>query len=416
MRVLQVNTYHYRRGGDCVHALGLADALREQGHEVRFFGMHHPENLPSADEDYWLPYLDFVELNASKSPRNALRVLQRTLYSTEAARGIRRMVGDWRPDVANFHSVMGHLSLSVLVELNRLGVPVVWTLHDYKLLCPNTQLLRRGEVCEACKGGHFTNCLRDRCKKDSAAASAVAMLEAQVARFIGPGRRVTTFVAPSRFLLDKFAEFGWDTSNFVHVPNFAPGDDVPARRAVDENLFVYAGRLDPAKGVGTLIDAVGRTRDARLQVAGDGPLREELLARAERTAPGRVTFLGRVGADELSRLRDAAVATIVPSEWYENSPYSVTEAFRRGCPAIASRIGGLPELVIDEETGLLFDARDAGQLADRMRRLSGDPALRARLSEGARAAAERLGIEDYAFRMVEVYRAAQLEHKGVVPA
>jgi glycosyltransferase involved in cell wall biosynthesis len=314
------------------------------------------------------------------------------------------MVADWRPDVAHFHSVMGHLSLSVLVELNRLGIPVVWTLHDYKLLCPNTHLTLRGAPCDRCRGGRYVNCLLNRCKKDSAAASLVAMLEAETARFIDPAQRVAAFIAPSRFLLNTFGEFGWDTSNFVHLPNFAPDDDIPVRRSPEGQRFLYVGRLDPEKGVATLLNAVGAAPDVRLDIAGDGPLREELQALARRVAGGRATFHGIIGPGELARLRDRSVATIVPSECHENSPYAVTEAFSRGCPAIAARTGGLPEIVVDEETGLLFEPGDATGLAWSMRRLAGDPGLQTRLSNGARKAADGLGIDEYAPRIVDVYR------------
>jgi glycosyltransferase involved in cell wall biosynthesis len=403
MRVLQVNTYHYRRGGDAVHALAVGEALSEAGHDVRFFGMQHPQDLPSPDSANWMPYIDFAELNRSKSLGGAVRVLRRTLYSQDAARRLGRMINHWRPDVAHLHSVHGHLSLSVLVELGRRGIPVVWTLHDYSLLCPNTQLMARGAVCERCKGSRFTQCTLNRCKKDSLAASLVATLEAEVDRVIDPGKRVDRFIAPSRFLRDKFADFGWNTAKFEHIPNFVPVDSIPVSRAPVPGRFVYTGRLDPAKGVGTLIEAVGRTADATLEVAGEGPMEAGLRALADAVAPGRVTFHGRVGPVELAALRDSSLAVAVPSEWYENSPYAVTEALGRGCPVVAADIGGLPELVSSEENGLLFAPGDVEDLAGVLRRLADDSALRERLSAGALSSAGELGIEKYLQRLLAVY-------------
>jgi glycosyltransferase involved in cell wall biosynthesis len=403
MRVLQVNTYHYPRGGDAVHALALADALTAAGHEVRWFGMQHPENQPSPDSEYWMPYIDFAELSGSRSPRDAFRVLGRTLYSPEAARRIGRMIDAWRPDVAHLHSIHGHVSLSVLVELGRRGIPVVWTLHDYKLLCPDTHLMLRGEECERCKGGRFMQCTLNRCKKGSLPASAVATLEAEVDRFVDPQRRVDRFIAPSCYLMDTFREFGWDTSRFTHLPNFAPVDPIPVRREPRAGRFAYAGRLDRAKGVATLVRAVGAVPGAILAIAGDGPLETDLRALADSAAPGRVTFLGRVGPSDLARLRDGAMAVVIPSECRENSPLTLTEAFARGCPVIAADVGGLPESVTDGENGLLFRSGGVDALACALRRVISDPALEAHMSEGASRSAAGLGIDSYVSRLLDLY-------------
>lgn len=406
MRILQVNVFHYPRGGDAVHALAVGSALSEAGHEVRFFGMHHPQNLPSPDSEHWVPYIDFAELNRTKSPGAAAQVLRRTLYSRDAARRIGAMIDRWRPDVAHLHSVHPQLSLSILVELNRREIPIVWTLHDYKLLCPNTQLAVRGVVCERCKPRRFIQCTLNRCKKDSLAASLVATLEAEVDRFIDSEKRVDRFIAPSVFLMSKFDEFGWDTSKFVHLANFAPADSIPVARWPAPGHFAYTGRLDRAKGVGTLIEAVGRTTGTTLEIAGEGPLEAELRALAEAVAPERVEFLGRVGPTALAALRDRSIAVVVPSEWYENSPYAVTEAFNRGCPVVAADIGGLPELVTSEENGLLFAPGDPDSLSTALQRLAGNPTLRERLGTGARRSARDLGIDEYLSRLLEVYGSA----------
>ena len=403
MRILQVNTYHYRRGGDAVHALALGEALSHAGHDVRFFGMQHPQNLPSPDSEYWVPYIDFADLNRFKSVGAAAKVLRRALYSRDAARRLGRMIDGWRPDVAHLHSIHGHLSLSVIVELGRRGIPVVWTLHDYKLLCPNTQLMVRGVGCQRCKGNRFFQCTVHRCKKDSVAASLVATLEAEVDEFIDPQKRVDRFIAPSRFLIDKFDEFGRDTTKFVHIPNFAPVDDVPVVRKPVSGRFAYTGRLDPPKGVRTLIEVIGRTRDATLEIAGEGSLEPGFRALADEVAPGRVAFHGRVDAARLAELRDSSVAVVVPSEWYENSPYAVTEAFSRGCPVVASDAGGLPELVSGDRNGLLFRSGDAEDLAHALERLLRDPGLGPRLSAGALETARTLRIADYVTRLLAVY-------------
>lgn len=404
MRVLIINAYHYARAGAEVHALELASALEDAGHDVRFFGMQDPRNEPSPDSEHWMPHIDFAELNKAKSVGAGARVLRRSIYSREAARRVGAMVDEWRPDVAHLHSIHAHLTLSVPVELHRRGIPVVWTLHDYKLLCPNTSLAVRGVVCERCRGNRFFQCTLNRCKKNSVGASLVATLEAEAGKLIDPQARVDRFIAPSRFLLEKFAEFGWDTTKFVHIPNFASVDSIPIARKPAAGHFAYTGRLDRSKGAWTLVEAIARTAGVTLDIAGEGPLEAELRMLADEAAPGRVTFHGRVGPPTLAALRDASLAVVVPSEVYENSPYAVIEAFSRGCPVVAADIGGLPELVSNESNGLLFAPGDADDLARVLRRLTDDAELQQRLSLGALQTVGRLNVDDYVRRLLALYR------------
>jgi glycosyltransferase involved in cell wall biosynthesis len=231
----------------------------------------------------------------------------------------------------------------------------------------------------------------------------VATLEAEAVRMVDPEQRVARFIAPSRFLREKFSEFGWDSAKFEHIPNFAPLDSTRVARAPVRGRFAYTGRLDPAKGVETLIRAIGRTTGATLEIAGDGPMGAALRDLAEAVAPSQVTFHGRVDSSELATLRDSSLAVVVPSEWYENSPYAVTEAFGRGCPVLAADIGGLPELVSDGTNGLLFRSGDADSLAQALRRLASDSELQEHLSAGALASAGTLGIDDYMPRLLAVY-------------
>lgn len=373
------------------------------GHDVKFFGMDDPKNEPSPDSDYWMPHIDFVELNRQKSAAAALQVLRRSIYSRDAARRIGELVQDWPVDVAHLHNIHSHLTVSVLVELHRRGIPVVWTLHDFKLLCPNTALAVRGAVCERCKPNRVLQCTLNRCKKDSLAASLVATIEAEVCKAVDPKRRVSRFVAPSEFIVSKFAEFGWDSSDFVHLPNFMPEERIPLAREPRDDRFVYTGRLDSGKGAHAVIEAVALLPNCKVDIAGEGPLSGELRSLADKIAPDRVTFHGRVGPAELAVLRDASLAVVVPSEEYENSPLAVTEAFGRGCPVIATTMGGLPELVQDGENGLLYTAGDYEALAQAMGRLASSTELQGRLSTGALATAQTLGLDAYLQRLLDVY-------------
>jgi glycosyltransferase involved in cell wall biosynthesis len=221
--------------------------------------------------------------------------------------------------------------------------------------------------------------------------------------------RVEAFIAPSRFLRDKFIEFDWPPGRLVHCRNFLEGHLLSGRRAnaasQDRDSFgLYLGQLEPWKGLGTLLEACTRHRELRLGIAGRGGQEDELRALVRDRGLGKIDFLGFLSGQELHAAIDAAGFVVVPSECYENCPYSVMEAMARGKPVLASRIGGLPELVLDGETGLLFDPGDEEALAGRMKLLASDAGLRERL--GARAAEfarEELCPERHYERIMEIY-------------
>jgi glycosyltransferase involved in cell wall biosynthesis len=384
MKVLLVNTFHYHRGGDCTYTFSLADLLRRGGHDVRFFGMHHPENLPHPDSRYWVDAIDFVDANRSKNPRNAFRVVSRAIYSTQARDRIARMLEDVRPDVAHLQNLHAHLTPSILEPLAERGIPAIWTLHDFKLICPNSHLLSNGTVCESCRGHRYHQCVLKKCKKGSRLASIVAALEATVHQFLGIRKKVSRFVSPSRFLRDKFLEFGWPEEKLGHVRNFLPEERLGGRPTfADEGYVLYFGQLEPWKGVGTLVRAMAGLGDRLLVVAGDGTERAALEAEAVRSG-AKVRFTGRLSWDTLRPMIEKAAAVAIPSECYENCPYTVMETMAMGKPVLATNLGGLPELVEDGVTGVLVRPKDPSHLREALERVLSDAVVRRRMGEAAR--------------------------------
>jgi glycosyltransferase involved in cell wall biosynthesis len=271
----------------------------------------------------------------------------------------------------------------------------VWTLHDFKLLCPENSFFSNGTICEKCRGGRFYNCAVNRCKKGSLAASAVAGIEAYVHGAFGWCRRVDRFIAPSVFLKKKFEQFGWTEPRVEFVRNFLPslGEAHPG----GVGYGVFTGMLRPEKGVKTLLQALALAGNPRFYIAGDGPMRAELTAVAAELELTNTEFLGHLDRAALDRLvRDASFA-VVPSEWYENCPYAMLEAMAGGKALIASNLGGMAELVQHDVTGLTFPPRDAAAVAAAIGRLGSDSALAVRLGSAARQFAERelTGVAHY---------------------
>ena len=217
MKVLMVQTFHFRRGGDSTSMLNLSGLLEEKGHEVVHFAMKHPKNLPAAHEEYFTSEIDFPRLLEDGSLSSAWKVLTKSIYNGEAGRNIARLADDTKPDIAHFHNIHGHLTTSIIEPLRKRKIPIVWTCHDYRLVCPNSSFLSHGEVCERCLPARYWNAPLQRCKKESGAASFVAMLSSCWDRMTGVPGRIDRFIAPSSFLRGKLIEGRIDRDRITAV-------------------------------------------------------------------------------------------------------------------------------------------------------------------------------------------------------
>ena len=358
--LLSVNSYHYLRGGSEAVYFNHAALFAERGWRSRFFSMHHPENIPCNEQEYFADCIDYGGAGgAKKSLGNALKII----YSIEAKDKLSRLLDLHPADVAHVHSIYHHLSPSVLVELKARDIPTVMTVHDLKLVCPNNKMLNRTGICERCKGGRLWNVAVNRCIKDSVVASSLIALESSVHQGLNLyGRNLDRIVSPSRFYREKLIEWGWRADQIVHIPNFV--DPAPKVSATVGDYILYFGRLSPEKGLATLVLAAASSR-IPVCVAGTGPQEAELKRLADDlNAP--VTFLGFLSGERLWAAVDAARAIVLPSEWYENGPMSVIEAYSRGTPLIGARIGGIPELIVEGETGWSFEPTNVEDLASKL--------------------------------------------------
>jgi glycosyltransferase involved in cell wall biosynthesis len=405
-RLLAINNYYYRRGGSEVVFFEHNRLLEDAGWNVVPFAMQNALNAPTP----WSKFFMEETNTDSRSPAAKLAHAAGAIYSLAASRQLRELLAEFKPDVAHAHNIYHHLSPSVLVELHRRAIPVVLTLHDLKLACPAYKMYTQGHVCEECRGGALRNVIRNRCIRDSRAMSALVWLESTLHRALDLyTRSVTRFVVPSRFFLAKFAEWGIDTSRFVHVPNSIDAEAMePAREPGD--AFVYLGRLVAEKGVATLIEAAARAR-VKLRIVGTGPEEAGLKQLAERLG-GDCEFTGYLSGAALRAAVASARAVVIPSEWYENAPISVMEASAWSLPVIGADIGGIPELIREGETGFVFESGRAEDLARVLETVQSMP--RARLRDVGAAGREWMRREfsptAYRDRMVAVYREIGVAH------
>jgi glycosyltransferase involved in cell wall biosynthesis len=360
-RLLAINNYFYRRGGAESVFLDHIDLFEAAGWDVVPFAMTHPYNLPSPWSDY---FVSEIEYGRDSGPLTKAKQAAKIIFSLEARRNIRALINRARPSVAHAHNVYHHISPSIFEVLKAEGVPIVMTAHDLKLACPAYKMLSQGRVCERCRGGRIHNVLLRRCVKDSIAVSGLVFMETLVHRSLGLYRNtLDRLVAPSRFYRDKLVEWGWDADKIAYIPNCIDASQFTP--CADEgDYFVYAGRLAPEKGIATLVRAAALSRQ-RLVVAGTGP-EEEALRRLAINLGADVSFAGYLDKPKLQRLIGEARALVLPSEWYENAPVSILEAYALGRPVIGTNIGGIPELVVHNETGVLVEPGNAAALAAAM--------------------------------------------------
>jgi glycosyltransferase involved in cell wall biosynthesis len=400
--LLAINNYHYRRGGAEVVFLEHTRMFENIGWQVVPFAMRHPNNFATPWSDY---FPDEIEFGASYGLGAKLVRSSRVIYSMQARRNMHRLLARIRPQVAHVHNIYHHLSPSILPPLKRCGIPVVMTLHDLKLACPAYTMMSGGKPCERCRGGKLYNVAVNRCIKGSLTLSALVMVESYLHRLLRLYEaNVDRFVVPSRYLLDKLVQWGFARERFIYIPNFVdiarfePGSDAGRR-------FVYCGRLDQLKGVETLVRAACAARQP-LTLIGSGPMAARLRPLSEELG-GDVIFTGHLAKDALGAAIQDARAVVVPSECHENAPLALLEAYAAGRPVIGSRIAGIPELVREEETGMLYPTGDVDALADALTRFAQLPDARiSAMGAAGRAWVERdFNPAVYLERQLDLYGA-----------
>lgn len=362
MKLLLVNSFLHPRGGDTALFFEEWRGWEARGVEVVPFAMRHPHNLSSP----WATrFPSWRSPRAAATPVERLRAGLVGVYNPEAAGALASLIQDVRPHAAHVHHLHRHLTPSIFPVLRQAGIPSAWTLHDHELVCPNGLRFTGGAPCHRCAGGNYAEAVRHRCKDDSVPASVAVAAEKYAHRAFGTAALADRLVCPSRFLFDSLAADGFPAERLEHVPNLVLADETPG--PIGENV-VFAGRLTPEKGIAVLAAVAGQLPTVRFDVFGEGPGREQLAA-----SPN-VHMHGNTPRATVHAALSRAGAVVVPSLWPENQPYAVLEAMLLGRTVLASRVGGIPELIDDGEDGLLVEPGDAVALADGLRRVLADPA------------------------------------------
>jgi len=344
MKILLVHNYYQQRGGEDVVYEQERKLLESHGHQVVTYERKNSELLSySAFQRLFLPV--------------------KTIWARDAYTEVRELIRRERPHIAHVHNTFVQISPSVFGACREEGVPVVQTLHNFRIMCPEGNLFREGRVCEDCLESGLRQSVRHACYRGSYTATATTALMLAVHRTAGTwSNGVTGYIALTEFSRGKFVAAGLPGEKIHVKPNFVAPDPGPKEELGD--FAVYVGRLSPEKGVETLLHAFRQLSTAvPLQVIGDGPLRPDLDRMVSECNIPNVVFTGRLSPEEArSRIRRARLL-VVPSQCYENFPMTVVEAFACGTPVVCSRLGAMQEIVVDHSNGLHFTPGKPEELA-----------------------------------------------------
>ena len=399
MNILFINKFLYPKGGTETYMMGLGAELSRRGHRVEYFGMEHRGNCVGNRVGAYTKDTDYHTANPVKKVSYALR----TVYSTHARRQLRRVLEDLQPQVVHLNNFNYQLTPSIILEIVKWrketgrDCKIIFTAHDYQLVCPNHMLNNPNthQNCEKCLGGHFVNCMKGKCIHGSTAKSAIGMMEAEFWKWKGTYKYIDTMICCSEFMKTKMDSNPLFATKTVAMHNFI--DKVEWKETPKKDYVLYFGRFSEEKGIGTLIKVCKELPDVQFIFAGTGPLEETV------NGIKNIKNVGFQKGEALEKLIREARFSIYPSEWYENCPFSVMESQMYGTPVLGANIGGIPELIQVGKTGELFESGNADALAGKIRALWGD---RARLDAYTKACGKTRfdTVEAYAEKLMRLYQ------------
>ncbi len=396
MKVLLVNKFLYHKGGAETYVFKLGETLTKYGHKVEYFGLENEKNIVFNSLGAYVSDMDF-----GAGIKKNLSAPFRIIYSSEARRKMSRVLYDFEPDVVHMNNIQFHLTPSIILAVDdyrrKTGrkVNIVYTAHDYQLVCPSHGLFDTDiNICEKCLGGNYTHCVRTKCMKNSRVKSILAAMDAYYWKFRKAYDKIDTIICPSGFLKSKldtderFSDKTQAIHNFIEphtVANLKKGDYV-----------LEFGHLSKDKGTLTLLEVAKRMPDVKFVFAGYG------AAEAEIAKVPNAEFVGFKTGEELENLISTALCTVCPSEMYENCPYSVMESQILGTPVVGANIGGIPELIYEGKTGLIFEAGNADDLEKKMRYLLENSDVLEKFTENCKSVSFETP-ESYYDKIIRIY-------------
>ncbi len=396
MKILMDNKFLYPRGGSESYMLYLAEYLKKCGHEVAFFGMYDEKNTVGNAAGMYTQNMDF-------HAKGLARFLYpfKIIYSLEAKKKIMRVIDEFQPDIVHMNNINFQLTPSIIYGVKQKKIPLVQTVHDYQMICPNHLLynFEKNTPCEKCVQGAHGNCIKSKCIHGSLVKSILGVIEAKLYAWLRTYKKVDLFICPSRFLENKLlAAKGYYQGKTKTIHNFIDKEKFANSERKAEDYIVFVGRLSREKGIENIAGAAKLLPQYRFVVAGSGP-DEALLQGIE-----NVELAGFLTGDALAGLMSNAKLLLLPSVCYENCPLSILEAHALGVPVVTMNSGGMAELVNDGVTGTLVDEPTPEGIARKLKETLENETYYHTLNENCKKERERiLSVESYAEILLKEY-------------
>jgi glycosyltransferase involved in cell wall biosynthesis len=342
LRVLLIHNRYQQEGGELVAVQLQQELLRQKGHDAEILFFNNASITGTAGK---------------------FAAATKSFYNRQAEKQVSDRIESFRPDIVHVHNIFFDASPAVFYACNKLKVPVVLTIHNYRLVCANALLLRNNQPCELCRPYIFPlSGIRYRCYRNSAVESALVTAISAVHKLAGTWKsRVDRYILLTEFARKKIGEssLSLPADKMVVIPNYTadPGAGSPARK----DFYLFVGRISMEKGVDIMLAAFSNTRSTLL-IAGDGPEKERLMQ--QYGGFPNIRFLGAQEKPAVTSLMKEAKALVFPSVWYEGLPFTIIESLAAGTPVIASRLGAMEHLVTDRYNGRHFTAGDAASLQE----------------------------------------------------
>lgn len=399
MKILMVNKFLYPRGGAETYFLKIGELLEKWGHQVEYFGMEDEKNTVGNALNLSVKNKDFH----NAGPEKYLYPLQ-IIYSLEAKRKIQKVIRHFKPDIIHLNNINFQLTPSIIDAAASEKIPVVQTVHDLQMLCPNHLMLdvNKMKPCELCMNGSMWNCVKGNCIHGSRLKSLIGSIEGILYRYTKTYDKVDTYICPSEFIEKKLLNRTRYKGKTKMLRNFL--GEVPKDAAAEKKDYVlFFGRLSEEKGIVDFMKACAMLPEIPFIIAGSGPL-EELC---KNSGLKNVQYVGFQTGDKLKKLVQEALFSVHFSIWYENAPLAILESQALGTPVLCNRIGGIPELVDENKTGILNDVFTAEAYAEKIKQFYSE---REKLKEFAANCLEKkntmMTLDVYTERLLKIYKDA----------
>lgn len=363
MKILLINKFHYLKGGSEKYYFELAKLLKRNGHELAFFSMYDEKNITTVEKEY---FTDNIDMN-TMSKIKALRII----YSIKNKKKIKKVLDEFKPDIVHLNNFQRHLSASIIEPIKKRNIPVVYTMHDIQPICPAIQMLdNHNNICEKCMRGKYYWCIINRCNKGSFFKSILGATEGLYYKINKIySKKIDLIITPTNFYAELLEKDGINKNKIITIHNFI--DEKEYNMETTEGEYaLYVGRLSREKGIFNLLEAIKRSNGKKLHIAGEGPEKEEISLFIQRNdLEDQIKLLGFLDKKEIMKEIAYSKFVVVPSIWYENGGYSTMEASAIGKTVLASNIGGIPEVILDGNTGILYEHNDIDDLTKKINML-----------------------------------------------